>query len=259
MNVNIVTKTTRRVIKVLNQNSPSILTGLSVAGFITTVVLAVKATPKALEILDEEMGSRIHGQETITPLTTKEVIELTWKCYIPTVIMGSVSIACIISANSINLKRNAALASLYSITDTALKEYQAKVVEKIGKNKEEQIRGDIAQERLDKNPINDKTVILTGNGDMLCYDSLSGRYFKSDIETIRKVQNDFNAKLIKEMDLTLNELYYDLGLAPIKLGDNMGWMVVKDQLEFIFSPGLAKNGQPCIVIDHMHLPTQIKP
>lgn len=254
MNLNIITKTARRIARTLNRNSPTILTGLSAAGFITTVILAVKATPKALELIEKEKEL-----EPIVPLTAWETIELTWKCYIPTIAMGSVSLACLIGANSINLRRNAALASLYSITDTALKEYQAKVVERIGKTKEENIRDEISQDRLNKNPVDKATVIITGKGEMLCFESLSGRYFKSDIETLRRIQNDFNKRLLNEIDLPLNELYYEMGLAPIDLGESNGWTSLNRMLEMKFGAKIATDGQPCIVVEYEQLPTRIRP
>lgn len=281
MNVNILTRSTRRFLKVLNQNSPTILTGLSVAGVITTVVLAVKATPKAMQLLDDlayahylsaggDKSGRTFSQYLednhadtnaihIPVLSAKEIAVETWKEYIPAVVMGSVTVACIIGANSINLRRNAALASLYSITDTALKEYQAKVVERIGKTKEENIRGDIAQDKLNGNPVDKAAVIITGKGDMLCFESLSGRYFKSDIETLRRIQNDFNKRLLNEIDLPINELYYEMGLASIKIGDSIGWSAMNRMLEMKFSAKIATDGQPCIVVEYEQLPTQIKP
>ena len=263
MTLDFIPKATRKIIRILNRNSPTILTGLSAAGFITTVILAVKATPKALELIEEE--HKIRKKETnpelyyVPILTPWETIELTWKCYIPTTAMGLASLACLIGANSINLRRNAALASLYSITDTALKEYQAKVVERIGKTKEENIRGEIAQDKLNNNPVSNSTVIITGKGDMLCFESLSGRYFKNDIEKLRRIQNDFNKRLLNEIDLPINELYYEMGLSPIKIGDTIGWTSLNRMLEFKFNAKIADDGQPCIVVDYEQLPTQIRP
>jgi hypothetical protein len=225
---------------------------LAVAGLVSTVVLAVKATPKAMELIDDEMQERAYIQETegdTTPFTTMDYVKTTWKCYIPAAVMGSVTIACFVGANSINLKRNAALASLYSLSETALKEYQSKVVETIGEKKEQKIRDEVAAERIEKDPKSNKEVIITGKGDVLCYDVISGRYFKSDIERIRRLQNEFNQTLISQMWISLNDVYYELGLKGIKIGDDMGWN--SDSLiEFDFSSQLADDGTPCIVVDY---------
>jgi hypothetical protein len=233
----------------LSKNSPTILTGLSVAGFVTTVVMAVNATPKALEILAMEEEYR---QE---PIPKKEVIKLTWKKYIPTAIMGVTSITCIIGANSINLRRNAALASLCSLTEATLKEYKSKVVETIGEGKAKKIKDDIAADHVKNHPADNKEIIMTGNGEMLCLDIMSGRYFMSDVESIRKVRNDLNEELLNDDTISLNDVYYALGLDNTKMGDEVGWNIRDGQIDFDFSSQLNNHGQPCLVVDFKVGPT----
>lgn len=221
-------------------NSPTILTAVSVAGLVTTTVLAVKATPKALRLLDLEPPN----------LTKKEVIKTTWKCYIPTVAMGGLTIGCIICANSINLRRNAALASVYSLAETSLKEYQAKVVETFGENKAQKVKDDVAKDLIKNNPVKDQEVIITGNGETLCYDSFSGRYFKSNMDKINKAENAINKALLNENFISLNEVYYELGLPNNKVGDEVGWTNYDDgSVNFHFSSQLSEDGTPCLVID----------
>ena len=93
--------------------SPQILTGLGIAGVVTTTVLAIKATPKAVKLVEEEAYER---KEELTPM---EVVKVTWKCYIPTAVSMATSIVCILFANSAHAKRNAALAAAYKISETA--------------------------------------------------------------------------------------------------------------------------------------------
>lgn len=237
------------------QNSPSILTGLSVAGLVATTVMAVKATPKALSILFEKEIIDPYG-EFYTPLdkkTFKIIVKSTWKVYAPAAGMGAFTIFCIIGSNSINLRRNAALVSMYSLTEATLKEYQAKVVETIGEKKEKAVRASVAEDKVKNNPISNNEIIITGKGDHLCYDVVSGRYFKSDIEKLRKLQNDINQSLISDMWITLNEVYSKMNLSHIAIGDDMGWNVDK-LVSFEFSSALAENGEPCIVLDHKNMP-----
>lgn len=229
----------------LKRQSPIILTGVAVAGVLTTAILAVKATPNALRILDIESSRK---KEELTKL---EMVKTTWKCYIPSGIMGTVTIACIIGATSVNLKRNAALVSAYSLTEKALKEYQSKVVEVIGKNKEQKIKDEIAKDKITNNPPKESEIIFTGNGETLCYEALSGRYFKSDIEKVRKAENAINKQLLKDGFICLNDLFYELGLPSTKLGDELGWNNYDDALMiFNFSSQLSENGIPCLVIDY---------
>lgn len=236
----------RHVGKLMSKNSPTIFTGISVAGLITTTIFAVKATPKALQILDQE---REYRKSRLKPDITKlDIVKLTWKCYVPTAVMGATSIACIISSNSINLRRNAALASVYSITEASLKEYQAKVVETIGENKERKVRDAIDKDKMEKNPVSKNEVIITGKGEALCYDAYSGRYFESDIEKIRRTENVVNKALMNENFISLNEVYYELGLANNEVGDEVGWNNYNEGLAFGFSSQLADNGTPCLVL-----------
>ena len=133
MNLANIQSATRSVSTLIAKNSPTILTGLSVTGLISTAILAVEATPKAVQILehkyreDESINESMEDEKgtysfavAVEPLTKLEVIKLTWKCYIPAAVIGAVTIGCIVSANTINLRRNAALAGLYSLSDTCL-------------------------------------------------------------------------------------------------------------------------------------------
>ncbi|MDF2800185.1 MAG: hypothetical protein K0S61_88 [Anaerocolumna sp.] len=250
-----------------SKNSPTILTGISVAGMIGTTIMGIRATPKALQILqDETFRKRRDGEvtidgktkmvppvnEIIKDFTKKEVIKLTWKCYVPTVLMGGATIACIVGANSINLRRNAALVSLYSISETALKEYQAKVVEVVGKTKEQKISDDVKQDKINKNPVSKNEVIITGSGETLCYDVMSGRYFKSDADKIRAALNKLSRDLMSDMFISLSQVYQELGLEGTKLGDLVGWhldQVGSDLIKPYFSSHLTDDGRPCLSLD----------
>lgn len=241
----------------LTKNSPSILTGLGVAGLIATTVMAVKATPKALQILDDahirNANETLVG-DPVRELTPQEMVLLTWRCYLPAATMGLITIGCIISANRVNLKRNAALVGLYSLSETALKEYQAKVVETIGKPKERQIKDEIAKDKIVSNPISQNEIFVTGKGNTLCYDSLSGRYFRSDLENIRQVCNKLSRDLMSENYITLNEVYDGLGLKSNNMGEIIGWHIDDGLIEPSFSAQIAEDGNPCLVLDFVTEP-----
>lgn len=237
----------RNLSRNIKVNAPTILTGIAVTGLVSSVVLAIKATPKAMDyvILEENLK----GDD----LTKKEVIQATWKCYIPTAVMSGVSIACIIGSNKVNMRRGAALASAYSLTEATLKEYQNKVVEVVGEKKAGVIKDEIAKDVVAKNPASGQEVIITGKGETLCLDVLSGRYFKSDIEKIRKAENDLNSRMLRDEFISLNDVYYEFGLESTKLGDEMGWHQDDGLIYFEFSSQLT-DGIPCMVIDYQITP-----
>lgn len=222
----------------IQKNQSTILTGLGVAGLVSTAVLTAQATAKATRKIDSIQEE----------LTMKERFLLTWRLYIPPVTMGVVSVACIIGAHSADVKKNAALAGLYTLTEETLQDYRQKVKEKLGEKKEEEVYGEVTQERINKHPVKSSEVIVTGKGDVLCYDSYSGRYFKSDIETLRRIQNDLNHDMMGQMWVALNDLYCVLGLEPVKMGDDIGW-TTDELIEMKFSSNLTKDGEPCLVID----------
>lgn len=232
----------------MKKHSPEILTGIGIAGMITTTVMAVKATPKALILIEEKKDEL----ET-NVLSGKEIVKVAWPCYIPSVVVGSVSVLCLIGASSTNLRRNAALATAYALSESTLKEYQEKVVETIGEKKEQSIRDSVSKDKMIKNPV--REVILTEKGgNTICYDAISGRYFKSDRDTISRAVNELNRQMRDEMYVTLNDFYYELGLDGTKMGDNLGWNIDKGYIELAFSSHLDANGTPCLVIDYQIAP-----
>lgn len=233
----------------LSEHSPEILTGIGITGLLSTTVLAVKATPKALRLIDEKK------EECDTDeLTNMEVVKTCWKCYIPAAVTASVSVACLIGANSVNSKRNAVLATAYKLSESAFSEYKEKVIETIGEKKEEEVRDKIAKDRIEKNPVNNNEVIITGKGDVLCYDVVSGRYFKSDVDKIRKAENTLNKKLMNDMYCSLNEFYDLIGLPFTQMGFDLGWNVNDSLVEIEFSTQLSEDDTPCVVIQYSVLP-----
>lgn len=258
MNTELVKNGVKQAGEYLSKNSSTILTALAVGGVVGTTLLGMDAKTKADQIIRNkeyqiyrdwlvETGG---DPETYKdePLPIKDVFLLTWKCYIPTIAMGLATISSIIGSHSIDARRNAALASLYSLAEKTLQEYKMKVVETIGEKKEEKVRQAIIQDTLDKNPVNERNVVMTGKGDSLCFDTLSGQYFMGDIEKIRRVINEFNHDILNDRWGTVNTLYDDLGLEHTSFGDNMGWSTEWGLLEVTFDTKIASDGRPCLVL-----------
>lgn len=233
----------------IKKYSPEILTGIGIAGMITTTVMAVRATPKAL-ILIEERKEEIGAEK----LEAMDMVKTTWACYIPAAITGTLSVACLIGASSVNARRNAALATAYTLSESALKDYQGKVIEMFGEKKNEAVKDAVAKDKVEKNPVVTREVIITEKGNTLCYDAISGRYFKSDIEKIKKAECELNRQMLDDMYVSLNDFYYEIGLDSVKLGDELGWNVDSGYIDLSFSSQLASDGTPCLVIDYSVAP-----
>jgi hypothetical protein len=245
------------------KHSPEILTGLGIAGMVTTTVLAVRATPKALELLQDAEIKKIDEQviagvdpDEIVRLTPAEVVKAAWKPYIPAAVTGAVSIACLVGASTLNARRNAALAAAYKLSETALLEYQDKVIETIGEKKELSVREKVSEEQVQKHPVSKSEVIITGGGDTLCFDPMSSRHFYSDIDRIKKAENELNRRMLHDIFgyVSLNEFYDEIGLERTDIGDIVGWNTEK-LIDIGISSHVADNGKPSIVLDYRNRPT----
>jgi len=240
--------------RVASDHSPEILTGIGIAGMITTTILAVKATPKALELIDAKKEElELHPDDNLTPV---ETVKVTWKCYVPAAVTCATATACLIGANSVTSKRNAALATAYNLSTTALAEYKEKVIETIGEKKEREVREKVSEEKLKRDPVDKTTVVFTGTGSTRFYDSISKRRFISDRETIRRIVNDLNADMLDGDDyVSLNTFYYELGLEATEYGDEVGWNVSKDgkrdgMIRVDFDAMFDTDGQPTAVLTY---------
>lgn len=230
--------------RVLTKYSPGILTGIGITGMIGATFMAVKATPKALYLIESKKE-----ESEVEELTPVETIKTCWKCYIPATLTTVVSAACLIGASTVSAKRNAALATAYSISEAALREYQEKVVEVIGEKKEKAVRDAVAKDQIERDPVTkSEVVIIDSNSNTLCYEPLSGRYFKSTIDKIKKAEIKLDRQMIQEMYVSLNDFYWEIGLDGTDLGDKMGWNLSKGYMDLSFSSQLADDGTPCAVI-----------
>lgn len=245
--------------KTVNEHSTTILSGLAAAGVVATAALAIRVTPRAMdklraaEMAKAQKENKESEAEDPCKLTPVEVVFATWRDYLPAGLCGVTTIACIFGANQIGLKRSAALLNAYQLVDKAFGEYKDVVLEQIGKNKELKVQEEVAKREIDANPVSDAQVIIVGGGDQLCYDSLTGRYFKSDVEAIRGAENEIKRRVLTDMYASHNEFYNLLGLEEVGVGDELGWNI-ENLPELVFTSHLASDGRPCLAIGYVRLP-----
>lgn len=195
----------------LRRNSSTILTCVGAVGVVATTVMAVKATPKALYLIDkaeEEKGEKLSKWETV---------KAAGPVYIPTVIMGAATIACIFGSNVISKHQQASLMSAYALLDNSYKEYRNKVDEVYGEEAGEKVRAEIAKDKYTGDEV------LLDNNTELFYDFFSGTYFESTKEDVLRAEYMTNRALYVNGAVSLNEYYEFLGLDPKPEYEELGW------------------------------------
>lgn len=196
----------------------------------------------------------------------KDVVKEVAVLYLPATLMGAASIAAFISANTVSVKRLTATSAALTATEEAFRTYKNKVIEQIGEKKAAEVIAKIAEDKVKKNPPkvdeNDTTpgampVIITGDGDSMCYDEYTGRYFKGSIDKLRRIETLLNQRLIQEDFISLNDMYDEIGLAPVKVGEDLGWNVMSDKIDFTFSSIIIDKDDreiPCTVLSLLNPP-----
>jgi hypothetical protein len=243
----------KSIFRAVSSNSNHILTGLSVAGVVGTTFLAVKATPDALRAIDHLYTEVAVSEDPDRDISRVEIVKTAWKHYIPAATCGVATITCIIGANTISTKRQTALVAGYAVAEQGFREYRDKVVETIGAKKDEEIRASIAQDFVDKNPPSHQ-ILIKQNGSSLCLDKESGQYFMSDMETIRKAENDVNAEILNgDGYASVNDFYARIGVGSTNYGEQYGF-TLDNRLELKFASVLTENDVPAIVIEFVKSP-----
>lgn len=241
-------ETVNNVMDFTKKNEPAILTGAGVAGVFITAWMAFKAGPKAQAIIEKyESQPKAKG-------STKEMVKELAPVVLPPVGMAVATSVAIIGSNKVSSKRIAVLSAAYTMSSDALKDYQNKVAEVVKPEKVQKVKEAIAQEKLDKNPITPSTdVIVTGDGDVLCMDCYSGRYFRSNAQKIGQAINELSADLQTDMYVSLNDLYSKLNMPSVPMGDDFGWNIddlARGQLEIGITACLTPDKQPCLVVNY---------
>lgn len=257
--------------KVVQKKSPEILTGLGIAGMITTVVLAVKATPKALDLIDEEIekqNSKLSQEaydsvystaKQINKLKPVETVKVAWKPYIPALLLGSASVGCLIGANTVSARRHAALYSAYELSKTAYNELNEKVTEVVGEKKVTEIKQKLAEDKVNKvspeGAIEKKSnVVIAGDGDTWFIDAMSNQPFLSSKNKLDAAANELNRKMRSDMYVSLSQFYDEVGIEHTGTSDYIGWRIDKEYIDVMTSDAIVKDGKVYVVMDFLSRP-----
>jgi hypothetical protein len=226
----------------LSRNSTTILTSVAVAGVISTAVLAVRGTPGAMYAVD-----KLDNEE---PDHTKlDLIKVVVPHYIPALATGGVTIACVIAANRIGMRRSAALASAYTLMDHTFTDYRKKIADTFGEAKAQKAHDELVDDRIKLNPPSE--LYLLEADEVMCYEVLTGRYFKSTPEKIRRAQNTLNGRMLDgvEYGVSLNEFYLLCDIPTTLMGEEMGWNT-DARIDIQLSSHLTDGDKPCLAISY---------
>lgn len=217
------------------RNASTILTGLGGAGVVATTVMAVKATPKAVKLLEEAKEEK--GEE----LTVVEKVKVAGTTYLPTVVTGAATIACIFGANVLNKRHQASLASAYALVDSSYKDYKNKVKELYGEETHQEVVNAIMIEKAEDVYVHSECLcascdLATEENDgepKTFYDEHSNRYFEATIEQVITAEYHLNRNFTLRGYAVLNELYEFLGLETTDYGSVLGWAVNDDEIYWV--------------------------
>lgn len=248
------------LLRFCKRNASTILTCVGSMGVAATAVLAVKATPKALALLDEAKTEK--GEE----LTKTEKVVVAGPAYIPAVITGVATIACIFGANTLNKQQQAALMSAYALVDNSYKEYKNKVKELYGEETHQEIVNSIMIEKADDVYVHSECLcascdLATEENDgepKTFYDEHANRYFEATIEQVITAEYHLNRNFTLRGYAVLNELYEFLGLETTDYGSVLGWAVNDDEIywvDFNHRKVLLPDGMEVYIIEMPYEPT----
>ena len=236
-------KFAKPVTDVIAKNSPKILLATGIAGFVTTVAMAIHASEEGWEVHRSHEWARekdVDGKNQYEYWL--EEAKALVPVYLPTFLMGSASIACIVASSRIQAKRGAAALAAYSLAEKTLETYQEKVVERLGSDAEKEVRQEtadkLAEEDLETPPfVAERVYVPTkDDGKEWFRDGFTGRYFRSTRERIREAEATINKRLSSEVTVNLRELWYEWGLEDDMLsGEAFGWTVGQCPLDIFFT------------------------
>lgn len=218
---------------IVKKHSTAILSGAAVVGVAATAISAAKATPRALQLLEEA------AKEKGAPLTTTEKLVKAAPIYFPTALIGVSTVACIFGAHVLNKKQQAALTSAYALLNASYNGYRGKVTDLFGEEADGMVKHAIVEEKYEE----EKVVKIVEPGikpdvdrefedTVLFFDEYRNEFFETSLEHIKDAEYHFNRNFALRDYAELNELYEFIGLPPTELGAVLGWSTYAGQATY---------------------------
>lgn len=253
--------------EIFAKKEPEILCTVGIVGMIATVGLAIGGTIKAVKAVElAERKKQEEAEETVkkdaeeadidvekvetqpVKLTKLETAKTVYKYYIPAAILGVTSTCLLLRSKRLFAGRLVTVAAAYKLSEKNLMEYKDKVKDILGEKEEKKVNDALAQARTDENPP-DENIQYTGNGETLCREELTGRYFRSNRQAIESAINDLNYRAMSEMWISANDFFDAIEIDEVQLGDDIGWDIERGQIQPVFSSALTNTGTPILTVD----------
>jgi hypothetical protein len=253
----------------IKRNSPLALSIIASAGVIATAIATAKATPKATELIKQDSREKHDGDPYAS--TKKEAFAASWKCYIPAAAFGASTVACIVIANALNKRQQAALVSAYALAQQSYSQYKGKIKELFGEEAHQAAMDAIRVEKSEEVNITSSTA--WSNDSLSIYDSneketvrtfyldspIPGqeRYFEATLAQVIEAEYHLNRNFLLNGVVTFNDFYEFLGLEKTKEADNFGWSSVDGDIYWIdFDHWVSKldDGMEVIHIEYVFEP-----
>lgn len=229
----------------LQNNTPAILTGAGVVGFIASTALTIRAAQKAQPAVvnfqvdlakakmhaEDEEWSEKETRRAVTKVYADSSLELL-KIYGPALAVGSAAIVCVIAGHGMMAKRQASLVAAYTGLDAAYRAYRARVREEFGEEKENSLYTDVKKMRIFEPDGPDEGEMVIDENDQLpspyakFFDPTNPNWSKTpeyNLMFLRAQQQMANDRLVAHGYLFLNEVYESLGLERTQAGQMVGW------------------------------------
>ena len=245
----------------IKKNSPEILLGAGIVGFVGTVVLACRATCRADEVLEfhrrkikdindakeiadtDPEGEMSYDVEIYRQDKAIRYLKTTGslaKLYAPTVAVGTLSLACILTSRNIMQKRYLGVVAAYNGVSAAFEEYRKRVRDEYGEGLDKHFRYGTTYDELpvyDENgkKTKEKEQVEKTETEMVMPTDDSCRFFDSSnpnwdknptfsMMWLRGQQNILNDILHTRGHVFLNEVYDALGFPHTPQGAVLGWI-----------------------------------
>ena len=217
------------------RNAATVLTCIGGVGVVVTSVMAIKATPKALVRIEEAREEK--GEQ----FTKFEIVQAAGSAYIPAIVVGTTTVACIFAANVLNKRQQASLVSAYTLVDSSYKAYKGKLKELYGEEVHQNVVNAVAVEKAVDMRITaanfgsscDLSIEENDAEPRIFYDEHSGRCFESTIERVMSAEYHLNRNYTLRGYSYLNEFYEFLGIDTTDYGSVMGWAYLDDGMQWI--------------------------